>query len=131
MTVVSRESSSSVFEPSQKVIKVPDSYPEDAMVAALKGQDAMVLTLSPMAGDVAIPLIDAAIKAGVKRIFPSEFGSCVPSDKVAQTFPFATKNAKVVAYLKSKESMGITWTAVMNGLLLDLYSLRSVDCVIC
>lgn len=49
-------------------------YSLEWLTEALKGQDAVVLTI----GSAVIPeqqtVIDAAINAGVKRILPSEFG---------------------------------------------------------
>lgn len=60
---------------SVKVVKV-DFGNHQALVDALKGQDAVVLTLGdlPNLFKNSKIIIDAAIEAGVKRVLPSEYG---------------------------------------------------------
>jgi NmrA-like family len=64
-------------------------------------------------------LIDAAIAAGVKRFFPSEYGSCTTSPKV-QAFPLYAPMAKTRKYLQEKAQSGrLTWTVLACGAFLD------------
>ena len=61
---------------SVQVAKV-DFTDHSALVEALKGNEAVVLTLGGLAElvDNSKAIIDAAIDAGVKRVIPSEFGT--------------------------------------------------------
>lgn len=119
ITVISRESSNSAFPASQKVIKVPDTYPEDDLVRAFRGQDVVILNIAVGIQDPSKQLIDAAIKAGVKCIIPSDYGSCIATEKTIALFPLAANGAKVIEYLTSADLKGMTWTAVKCGMLFD------------
>ncbi|KAE9375838.1 isoflavone reductase family protein-like protein [Stipitochalara longipes BDJ] len=122
ITIITRASSPSIFlpHPSQTIIKVPDTYPESELIAALKNQDALVINL-PVShtATTQLKIIDAAVNAGVKRIIPSDFAGCVPLEKT-QELDFMTRdNATVVEYLRSKEKDDLSWSAVKCGLYLD------------
>lgn len=96
-----------------------DSYPEDQLLAAFSGQDAVVLTISPNdIGQIKL-LIDGAIKAGVKRFIPSEFGSDTSDHKVVERVPLFAGKEEIVKYLQSKEPSGLSWTAIINGAFFD------------
>ncbi|MCJ1379505.1 hypothetical protein MMC17_002606 [Xylographa soralifera] len=120
VSVLSRHSSTSTFPPHVTVHRISDDYPEAELVAAFKGQDAVISTLSHAVKGGHKPIIDAAIKAGVKRFVPSEFGSDTTNPKAAALIPamFAAK-IEVVNYLKEKEGTGLTWTAVVTGAFFD------------
>ena len=64
-------------------------------------------------------IIDAALKMGVKRFFPSEFGSRTYDDAVRAAVPTFDSKKKIIDYLKTKEDK-ISWTAVINGAFFDL-----------
>jgi hypothetical protein len=102
----------------QKVIKVPDSYPEDELVDAFRGQDVVILNLAVGIQDPSQRLIDAAGKAGVKRIIPSDYGAAA-NEKSTAVFPFAAKGAVILDYLAGKEGTGLTWTSVKCGIFFD------------
>jgi hypothetical protein len=57
-------------------VKKLDLHNHNALVAALQGIDAVLLTLGDFENleTNSKPIIDAAIAAGVKRVVPSEFG---------------------------------------------------------
>ena len=59
-------------------------YTVDFLTSAMKGQDVVVLTIGSAALAAQTTAIDAAIKAGVKRIIPSEFGSVSGFETVLQ-----------------------------------------------
>lgn len=120
VTVISRKSSESTFDPSLKVVKISDDYPEDELVQAFAGQDAVVLTTGHGLGGKEFGIVDAAIKAGVKRFMPSEFGSNSQNKGAVQMFPMMAPKAKLVDYLRSKESSGFTWTSIATGIFFDL-----------
>ena len=76
-TVISREESTATFPDGVRVVKAKLDD-EDSLVAALQGQDAVVVALTTFADDAQYKIIDAAIKAGVKRFIPSEVGKESP-----------------------------------------------------
>ena len=66
-------------------------------------------------------IIDAAIKAGVKRFVPSEFGSDTLNEKAMALLPQYFKGKKdTVDYLKTKEKEGLTWSAFVTGPFFEL-----------
>lgn len=89
------------------------------MVSAFKDQDAVILTtghgLTNPNG-----IVDAAIKAGVKRFVPSEFGSNTQNKGAVGLASMMAGKAALVDYLRSKESTGLTWTALATGIFFDL-----------
>jgi uncharacterized protein YbjT (DUF2867 family) len=68
---LSRESSAHQFPEGVKVVKV-DYTNLQSLTKALEGQDALISALATLAVPSQRMLIDAAVKAGVKRIIPSE-----------------------------------------------------------
>lgn len=118
LTVLSRESSKSTFPSDVKVYKVEDDYPVNQLVSAFKGQDALVSALPGRPYTVHLRMIDAAVQAGVKRFIPSEYGNntCTAA---ADLVPLYADKAKVISYLKNKESTGLTWTAIHAGQFFD------------
>lgn len=119
VSVLSRKESSSTFPSHIKVHQVDSSYPEDELLAAFKGQDAVILLLPPIDIGVHKGVIDAAIKAGVKRVLPSEFGSDTSIQAVIDQVPVFKGKQEVTQYLESKEDTGLTWTAIVTGGFLD------------
>ncbi|CAF9914410.1 MAG: hypothetical protein GOMPHAMPRED_008154 [Gomphillus americanus] len=108
VTVLSRQSSRGTFPPDVNVVKISDEYPHDEIVAALKGHDAVVSTFT----SVQKAVIDASIEAGIKRFVPAEFGSDNRSAEAQAAVPLWKDKVAAVDYLKSKESSGLSWTAV-------------------
>lgn len=119
VSVLSRSSSTSTFPPSVSVKTVPDSYPHAALVAAFKGQDAVVSAIAGKGVGLQKALIDAAVEAGVKRFVPAEWGSDTTSEEVLQQVPLFKGKADIQEYLKAKESEAFSWTAVANGAFFD------------
>jgi hypothetical protein len=56
-----------------RVITVPDDYPEADPIAAFRGQDVVVNSLTSTSVAEQYRFIDAAV-AGIKRYFPSKYG---------------------------------------------------------
>lgn len=121
VSILSRKSSQSKFPSGIKVFRVGDEYPEVDLLEAFKGQDAVVSTIQTASAATQKQIIDACIKAGVKRFIPSEFGSDVSNEKAMQILPqyFAGKKA-TVDYLKEKEKSGLTWSAFVTGPFFEL-----------
>ena len=120
VTVLTRKSSKATFPSSVRVVSVADDYPTAEVAKAFEGQDAVVDTSSMMPEQAARNLFDAAEQAGVKRFIPSEFGGNTQNSEIASVmeFPFGQKH-KLLKYLKTKESSGLSWTAIGNGVFFD------------
>ena len=96
-----------------------DNLPHAELVAALRGQDALISAIG--FGSIAAEekLIAADIEAKVKRFFPSEYG-------VNNTFPAARAlcpvfdgKGAIIDLLRTKEVSGLSWTAVPTYLWLE------------
>lgn len=121
VSVLSRVSSTSVFPENVKVHRVGDEYPDDEILSAFKGQDAVISTIATASAKQQERLIDIAIKAGVKRFVPSEFGSDTRNPNAMAILPqyFGGKQA-TVDYLIGKEKEGLTWSSFVTGPFFEL-----------
>ncbi|KAA8908373.1 hypothetical protein FN846DRAFT_945658 [Sphaerosporella brunnea] len=120
VTILARPESSILSSPPAGAkIVTADFSDKAAVAAALKGVDALLLTVGAPAIQGQIPLIDAAVEAGVKRVIPAEFGSNLGNEKTAALPVFAGK-VEVRKYLEKLAAEGKTsWTAIFNGAFLD------------
>ena len=64
-------------------------------------------------------IIDIAIKAVVKRLILSEFGTNVPELQTAQPVPIYQGKIELREYMKSQEGKGLTWTGLVVGAFFD------------
>ncbi|OGM41823.1 hypothetical protein ABOM_009662 [Aspergillus bombycis] len=104
VTVLSRESSASVFPDGLPVIR--SDYSPESLVSAFQGQDAVISVVGRGGYAHQQKLVDAALAAGVKRFIPAEFEG---------------KKAKV-DYLREREDR-MSWTTVITGAFFD-YALK-------
>ncbi|GKT90374.1 isoflavone reductase family protein [Colletotrichum tofieldiae] len=104
LTILSRQGSSATFPDGIKVVK--SDYSPESLARVLEGQDAVVSMLPIMALEEQKKIAEAAIKAGVKRFIPSEYGSD-SSPKKAHLDWLATKEDQ------------ISWTAIITGPFFD------------
>ncbi|KAG8526300.1 uncharacterized protein KY384_000293 [Bacidia gigantensis] len=118
VTVLTRQSSTHSFPANVNVSKV-DYESLDSLTSALQGQDAVVSTLASLALGTQLLLIDAAVKAGVKRFIPSEFGSNTINEKARQLPVYKDKLAVQAALQKEADAGRISYTLVLNGPFLD------------
>lgn len=123
LTILSRKSSKSEF-PGHKVVTVGDDYPHAELVAAFKGQDAVVstMTITPngkIDASGQFSIIDAAIEAGVRRYVPSEYGADHRNERAVELSDLIAEKHKVVEYLKAKGDK-IEFTSVFTGPFADL-----------
>jgi hypothetical protein len=115
---LTRESSNHTFPPETNVCKV-DYSSLDSLVVALNGQDALVSTVATLAVPSQRLLIDAAVKAGVKRVIPSEFGCDLKNPK-NRALPVYAAKVEIETYLNELAEKGlISYTLVYNGPFLD------------
>ncbi|KAI8960363.1 NAD(P)-binding protein [Daldinia sp. FL1419] len=118
LTVITRKGTSYTW-PSNVTVKEVDYDSVDSLTAALQGQDAVVSTITTSSLSAQINLIDAAVKAGVKRFIPSEFGSDTFNAKAASLPCYKPKVEVQKALKKAAAESNLTWTAVLNGPFLD------------
>ncbi|KAL8935425.1 MAG: hypothetical protein Q9216_005429 [Gyalolechia sp. 2 TL-2023] len=119
VTAMTRKSSSATFPSEVKVQSIDDTYPSDQLLPALKGQDALINLLPSLSAKEANTIADTAAEAGVKRYIPPEFGSDTGNPEVVALIPVFAGKAEMTEYLKTKESAGMSWTAVINGAFFD------------
>ena len=121
VSILARQSSISTFPPHIKVHRISDDYPEAELIEVFNGQDAVISTMATVGAEKQKAIIDAAIKAGVKRFVPSEFGSDTRNKRALAIIPEYFKGKyETVEYLKLKEQEGLTWTAFVTGPFFDL-----------
>ncbi|KAK4503959.1 hypothetical protein PRZ48_004874 [Zasmidium cellare] len=123
VSTLSRKSSQSTYPSSVKNVRVDDSLPHDQLVAAMKGQDVVISAVGLRGGalPLQIQVIDAAVEAGVKRFFPSEYGFDNADDKTAWLVPPFKIKQNIEHHLnaKVKENPGFSWTAVATSIWLE------------
>ncbi|KIW15389.1 hypothetical protein PV08_05435 [Exophiala spinifera] len=119
VSIISRKSSKSKFPEAAKVHYVDDALPHEELVKAMDGADAVVSAIGFGSLAAEEKLIDAAIEAKVKRFLPSEYGVNNTRPSARALCPVFDAKGGIIDLLKSKESTGLTWTAVPTGLWLD------------
>jgi hypothetical protein len=126
LTVLTREDSRASFPSSVKVAKVNyDSI--ESLVAALKGQDAVVSVLGFNALLAQNKLIDAAVAVGVKRFLPSEYGADTLNPKVrVLSGLFGQKAGIAEKLIKIAAEGSLTYTFVYTGPFLDMVMGRGI-----
>lgn len=125
ISVVTRQHSSSCdtganFLPHIPIYCIPSNTYDNAesqLVSILTGQDIVISAIATQAVGQQRTIIDAAVKAGVKLFFPSEFGHDTRNQRAAELLPgFVCKTKRgIVQYLQSKEDAGLKWTAFVTG----------------
>ncbi|KPM37518.1 hypothetical protein AK830_g9037 [Neonectria ditissima] len=120
VTGVTRQTSDSAVP--EGIDHIKSDYSEESLVIALKGQDAVVSTVSSIVVGQTLSLqktiIDAAIKAGVQVFVPSEYGIDTADPAAPKYIPFLQDKVDILNYLKSQEDK-ISWVAIISGLMFD------------
>lgn len=94
----------------------------ESLTQALTGQDAVVSTVGTDGLLGQTLLIDAAIRAGVKRFLPSEFGSDLDNPKAAVLPVFGYKVTVLKhlrAAIEAQSGEGMTYTNIRTSIFLD------------
>lgn len=109
VTAITRPDSSSVIPPGLNIVKT--SYEHASLVNALKGQDALIITMNVMAPpDSQNKLIDAAVEAGVKYVMPSEWGADVGNMEQVSKDMFVYDS--LMSVRNHLEKTGAQWIAI-------------------
>ncbi|PBP26456.1 NAD(P)-binding protein [Diplocarpon rosae] len=118
MTVLTREPGNHTFPAEVTVAKV-DYTNLESLTEALLGQDALISAVASPVVSVQRLLIDAAVKAGVKRFIPSEFGNDTKNAETRKLPVYAAK-VEIEEYLDTLAVKGaISYTLLYNGPFLD------------
>lgn len=117
VSVLTRQSSTAVFPDAVKVHR--SDYTESSLLPAFQGQDAIVSTIATFSTHLQASIITTAVKAGVKRFIPSEYGIDTSLTTIPKLVPPAIPKQETVQSLKNHESSGLSWTAVCVGAFFD------------
>ncbi|KAL7894307.1 hypothetical protein HDV64DRAFT_260414, partial [Trichoderma sp. TUCIM 5745] len=117
VSVAVRQSSAATYPASVKVYKT--DYSEDDLASIFQGQDAVVSCIprTQVADQKAV--VDACIRAGVKRFLPSEYGGDTTLPDIEKRISFTAGKKEFGEYLEAKQSEGLTWTRVFCGPFFD------------
>lgn len=112
ITAITRTESGAIF-PDGVIVKKGDYSDASFLASALEGQDVLVLQVNmmPDAMESQVTLIEAASKAGVRWVLPTEFGSDIYSP-IATDFPMTGMKKR---YRDLIEEKGMSWVAVVNN----------------
>ncbi|EEA19187.1 hypothetical protein TMatcc_010265 [Talaromyces marneffei ATCC 18224] len=120
VTGVTRETSKATLPEGVRHIK--SEYSEASLREAFDDQDAVISTIGSITPGEALTiqkqLIDAAIAAGVKVFFPSEYGIDTSDPSAQEYIPFLADKIQTLDYLKTQQDK-ISWTAVVSGSMFD------------
>jgi len=86
---------------------------------AFRGQEIVICATATTNLASQLSIVDAAVKAGVKRFVPSEFGFDSSTPTALEHAPCLKPKRDAVEYLRSVENTGMTWTSFITGLVLD------------
>ncbi|KAJ7577817.1 hypothetical protein C8J56DRAFT_836047 [Mycena floridula] len=121
LTILSRESSIATYPAQVKVVKV-DYGSQAALVNAMKGQDAAVVSLGINSEDqvkIHDAVVDAAIEAGVSHIIPSSYTADISKPPGSLEPVFGPKVKSLARLQKQAEEGKIKVTPITNGAFFD------------
>ena len=118
VSVAVRASSKSSSFPGNVKVHTVDYEDASSLDRAVTGQDVIVSALTFPAVQQQKAIIDSAVKAGVKRFLPSEFGIDTSRPTAEEILPATGLKREVVSYLKQTES-SMSWTALSVGAFFD------------
>ncbi|KAF5542587.1 isoflavone reductase family [Fusarium phyllophilum] len=121
---LSRKDSAAKFPADIKVIRTDSTAA--SLENALAGQDVIISMLGDAGLHLQKSIVDAAIVAGVERIFPSEFGCRTYIDKVVELMPYFQQKRDMISYLRTKQDR-ISWTAMIPNPFFDEEILAAVE----
>lgn len=114
ITAISRADSKADIPKGVDDIKKVDYESHSSLVEALKGQDALIITMNVFAGPAAqTKLVDAAKDAGIEWIMPNEYGIGVT--KGQQLGEDTKTGAGILAVREHIEKAGLNWVSLTCG----------------
>lgn len=126
--ILKRKSSASTPAHADALTKIPiaDNLPLDDLTEALRNQDVVIAAFPLKDVSQHLRLVEAALRAGVKRVLPADFGSCDAASPQAQRLLKLYRDKDMVREKCEKLAAGnegFTWTALVCGHFFD-YGLR-------
>lgn len=113
VTTLTRQDSKNEVPSGVKAIPV-DYNDESTVVAALKGQQFLVITLAAtVPPDVHSKIVQAAAKAGVPHIRPNKFGLDHSNEALTKENPVSADSKSMLAEI---EAAGCSWTSMICSL---------------
>lgn len=124
VTVLARSSSKASFPSGVVTKRVSDDFTVEELVPALKGQDAVITTVSGTNSALQTRIADAALEAGVQRFIPADFGSFDSSSALSlRMMPQYKAKGDVREHLERlaerDQSGTFSWTALVSGHFFD------------
>ena len=110
VTALTRQGSKNEVPSGIKAIPV-DYNDESTVVAALKGQQFLVITLAVTApSDIHSKILNAAAKAGIRHIMPNSFGFDHTNESLMEESPLSADPKSMLAEV---EAAGCFWTSMI------------------
>ncbi|SPN96511.1 uncharacterized protein DNG_00039 [Cephalotrichum gorgonifer] len=110
ISVLTRHDSNARFSTAVQVIRT--DYSPASLEQSLRGQDVVFMFLPPESTVPHERVIDAAVRAGVKRFFPSEYGVRSYHPDFAEGVPITKKKRSIVKYLERTQD-AMSWTGLI------------------
>lgn len=116
VTLLKRASSKAKLPSHLKTITISDTYPQEDLISAFRGQDVVLDCLTAPIEVDRYRLVDAAVAAGVRRFVPSEYGLNNERPDARELTPMFREKAELREYLRAKAATGaIEWTGFACG----------------
>lgn len=125
ISILKRASSTSTPAHASSVtqIPVPDSLPLEELTEALHGQDAVIAAFPLKDVSQHLRLVEASLRAGVKRFIPADFGSCDAASDNAKRILKLYRDKDMVRekceQLAAHNPDSFSWTALVCGHFFD------------
>lgn len=112
VTAISRTGSTSVMPEGLDAVKHVNYADKDSIVAALKGQDALIVTLSTTFDRQHVfNVLDAAIEAGVQWIVPNEWGADLEQEELSRDILLGIRAKEVREYIGEHGGSKTHWVS--------------------
>lgn len=118
ITVITRPGSKATY-PSEVVVKQGNYDDEAFLQSAFSGQDVLILMLGFAGLSYQDAMFDAAAKAGVKYVFPSEYGADMYISGTDTASELIQKKLKIH---KRIQELGMKWVSVVCNQWIDYVS---------
>lgn len=116
VTAITRQDSDNKLPSDLHHIKKVNYDDHKSLVDAMKGQDALIITLKPMAPpDSQFKLMDAAIEAGVEYIMDNEYGVDADNQSLADETMVGAAVLAARKYVEKKGKGRAQWVGLVCG----------------
>ena len=123
ITVIQRSESTAIFPPSSSIrVEKGDLSDQSFLQSGFKNQDAAIFSLDFRAMDVQKTLIEAAAKAGVRWILPTEYAGDGMNKHMVNNVPIFWPKREALKHIEelAKTHEGLKWIGVATNPWLEL-----------